>query len=155
MDEKIYIVMFFNYSDWDVHGYFHNRDDAEKYCLAHPEEELSVKELPCFDNIDDGNYRDIQIQYTYRFVFNVSANEILFDEPSIETCQGEFLGSNYIDNGYNPDKYIGIIVNTADYDTNKAEKIAYDLYNRYMDFCERKPTLTKERKFNLLLKNEG
>ena len=38
----IYAVMYSYYSDWEIYGYFTNREDADKYCVAHKDQELYV-----------------------------------------------------------------------------------------------------------------
>lgn len=51
--KEIYAVMYAYYSDWQLYGYFTNREDAAKYCAVHPEKNCHVEILPCFDGQED------------------------------------------------------------------------------------------------------
>ena len=51
--KNIYVVMYAYYSDWHIYGYFSNRVNADKYCVAHPEKDCHVEVVPCFDNQED------------------------------------------------------------------------------------------------------
>ena len=53
MDKTIFLVMYAFYSDWDIHGYFTTRDEAEKYVVSHPSENLNIFEIACLDNQAD------------------------------------------------------------------------------------------------------
>ena len=68
----IYAVMYANYSCWQIYGYFSNKVDADKYCVAHPERECHVEVIPCFDNQED--LSNIVLKYEHEIVFDKCNN---------------------------------------------------------------------------------
>ena len=161
MINKIYAVMYSYYSDWEIYGYFTNREDADKYCVAHKNQELYVKEIKCYDNIDD-DFRNISLKYTYNFTFRNIDGEYKFDklafeyDPKYECYEDEFLHSNQIAS-YRPEtvkSWIKIYVNIGEANIDKAKKIALDLFYQYMDFCNKKPSWKSIQEFNLILSKD-
>ena len=163
MKNKIYLVMYSYYSDWQIYGYFTNRNDADKYCVAHEDQELYVKEIECYDDIkDDKDFRNVSLKYTYTFTFRNFKGTYELDEKSFEfeplyTCyQAEFLRSNNI-SSYASDtvkNWFKISVNMGESNFDKAKKIALDLFYQYMEFCNIKPSWDSIKKFNIILSKE-
>lgn len=67
MDKTIYLVMYAYYSDWRIYGYFTTRDEAEKYVVSHPSEELEIYEIKCLDNQAD--LSDVSVKYEFSVFF--------------------------------------------------------------------------------------
>ena len=158
MNNKIYVVMYSYYSDWEIYGYFTNREDADKYCVAHKDQELRVKEIECYDDIND-DFRNISLKYTYDFTFRNIDGEYKLSEmdfeygPTYECYQDEFLHSNKV-TSYNSEtvkNWIRFYVNVGEPNYEKAKKIALDLFYQYMDFCNTKPTNKSLVEFNRIL----
>lgn len=130
-NKVIYAVGYSYYSDWQIYGYFNNREDADKYCVAHSNRELYVLEIPCYDLIDD-DFRNISLKYKHSFVFyindNLDIDSIRYDK--YECYQDEFLHSNKFHSD-NLRCWIKIEVNSLDSNEDKARKIATDLFYQY------------------------
>lgn len=161
MNDTIYAVMYSYYSDWEIYGYFTNREDADKYCVAHKDQELYVKEIKCYDNIKE-DFRNISLKYTYNFIFRNNGSGYKLDEeafeynPKYECYQDEFLHSNQISSYDNTTvkNWIRISVNVCEANFDKAKKIALDLFYQYLDFCSMKPSWESIKEFNLILRKE-
>lgn len=156
MNNKIYLVMYSYYSDWTIYGYFTNREDADKYCIAHENEELYVREIDCYDNIEE-DFRNITLKYTFPILFrNINNNYELetTEENYVYDCyQDEFLHSNKVESCL-PKNWVRINVNIAERNFDKAKKIALDLWYQYLDFCNKKPSENSIYKFNKILSKE-
>ena len=142
--KNIYAIMYAYYSDWHIYGYFTNREDADKYCVAHPKGEYHVEVIPCFDGKED--LSNITLKYEHEVVFDKNNNSWnMRDEPErYQPYVADYLRSNSIENGYR--SWISIKVNITKDDRKLAEKIAQDMLYQFLDFCDNKPTdiLTKE-----------
>ena len=161
MNNTIYAVMYSYYSDWEIYGYFTSREDADKYCVAHAEQDLYVKEIECYDDINE-HFRNISLKYTYDFTFRNIEGDYILDEsafeydPKYECYQDEFLHSNQI-TSYSPESvknWIRFYVNVGEPNYEKAKKIALDLFYQYMDFCNKKPSWKSINEFNIILSKE-
>ena len=124
----IYAVMYSYYSDWEIYGYFTSREEADKYCIAHKNEVLYVKEIPCFDNTEDLSH--IALKYEYSVFFSFTNNHCSNKEGY--TCyQDEFLRSNKLESS-DIHSWIRVHVNISEPNEERANKIAQDLYYQYL-----------------------
>ena len=49
----IYVIIQGEYSDWSIIGYFTNREEADKYCVAHPSSDYYVHPVSDLSNTED------------------------------------------------------------------------------------------------------
>lgn len=151
--KNIYVVMYAYYSDWNIYGYFSNRVDADKYCVAHPERECHVEVVPCFDEQED--FSNIVLKYEHEIVFDKTAKGwIMRNEPDRYTMyMSDYLKSNSIScnirNGW-----VSLRVNISKDDRRLAEKIAQDLLYQFLDFCNNEPNDTFIKQMNEILSAE-
>lgn len=140
MENKIYLVMYSFYSDWQIYGYFTDRDKADKYCLEHKNQELYVKEVDSFDELT-GDFLKITPKYEYTFIFVLNENtgkwELderykLEEYQSEYTCYNEpFLRSNMVYSNGAATTWIRFYVNIGERNFEKAKKIALDLFYQF------------------------
>ncbi len=139
--KDIYVVMYAYYSDWEIYGYFSNRADADKYCVAHPEQNCHVEVIPCFDNQE--NFSNIVLKYEHQVVFNKKDGTwVMSNTPDGYTVyMADYLRSNSISCGIRND-WISLKVNISKDDRKLAEKIAQDFLYQFLDFCNNEPNDT-------------
>lgn len=143
--DDIYVVMYAYYSDWTIYGYFTRKSDAEKYCTAHPEMDLTVETLHCLDHKQD--LSKVSIKYQYKVRFCLSGKTWCLDPPyqwegaDEPEAIGEKKGRYDIEMGPNKENplWIKIKVTLEKADRSIAEKTAQDLFYQYLDFCENHP----------------
>ena len=150
--DKIYVVMHAYYSGWEIHGFFTNREDADKWVATHDEDEIVV-EVECLDGKVD--YSNVKIKYEH---------EVVFDR-----CKGSWQMRNepdryqvYIEDhlrstsmwSFNHTHWIGIRVNTERYDRKLAEKIAQDILYTYLESCDGNSNDEVMNNMNILLRQE-
>ena len=143
--DDIYVVMYAYYSDWTIYGYFTRKSDAEKYCTAHPEMDLTVETLHCLDHKQD--LSKVSVKYQYLVRFRLHDKTWCLDPPfqSEEAGEPEAVGektSRYvIEMGPDPEnpQWIRIKVTLERADRSIAEKTAQDLFYQYLNFCENHP----------------
>ena len=143
--DDIYVVMYAYYSDWTIYGYFTRKSDAEKYCTAHPEMDLTVETLHCLDHKQD--LSKVSVKYQYLVRFRLHDKTWCLDPPfqSEEAGEPEAVGektSRYvIEMGPDPEnpRWIRIKVTLERADRSIAEKTAQDLFYQYLNFCENHP----------------
>lgn len=145
--KNIYVVMYAYYSDWEIYGYFTNRVDADKYCVAHPERDCHVEVVPCFDNQED--LSNIVLKYEHEIVFDKTAKGwVMRDEPNRYTMyMSDYLRSNSISCGIR-NGWLSLKVNTSKDDRKLAEKIAQDFLYQFLDFCNNEPNDTFIKQMN-------
>src|SRR5574344_2859022 len=81
METKVYGIFSGQYSDWNVHGYFTNKDKAKKYCASMNLEDKGywndsyyVMEI---DNMEEKvimDYENINLLYEHEIVFDFYRN---------------------------------------------------------------------------------
>lgn len=146
---KIYLVVQGYYSDWDILGYFTNKDEAEKWCILKKDKyyEPYILTVNCLDGKDDVS--DVHPLYSHEVMFkynNGSWN--MMNEPDRYSVYSGDAQSNYIDCGgwWN---WIKVTVNQDRFDRKKAEKIAQDLLYQYLEM--RETTKNAQKEFNWIL----
>lgn len=147
--------MYAYYSDWQIYGYFSNRVDADKYCVAHPEKECHVEIIPCFDNQED--LSNIVLKYEHEIVFDKLNNTwVMRNEPGrYETYMADYLRSNVIrGNKFNNIYTLSFTVNISKDDRKLAEKIAQDMLYQFLDFCNNEPNEKFIKDMNIILSAE-
>lgn len=157
---KIYLVMYAYYSDWHIYGYFTNRDDAEKYCIEHKEQDLYVKEVDSY-NEETGNFREIKPKYEFGILFRKCVNdakvvEYLRDDSCFSWESGSygyydepFLRSNHLD--YRDYDWVRVYVNLDSRDIERAKKIAQDILYQYLGMFDNKLSRKNVSEFNKIL----
>lgn len=147
----IYLVMYAYYSDWEIYGYFTNREDAEKYVVKYPESELFIKEVPCFDNKE--NLRGIKVRYEKPIIFR--RNKTSWDcsdngEPIL--YQSQFARSNHVEGGQFD--WVRVWVNIEKNDIDLQMKIAQDIFYQFLESCDGNITQKAIGEFNKILSAE-
>lgn len=156
MENVVYVVMHAYYSDWYIIGYFTNLDDAERYVLAHHEDQYLIieKVYPC--EID--GLPDIKPKYEISVLFRKSDNSGSWliddsgDEELPDFYQAEHLRSNRIRVGYGD--WIIIYVNQNKRDKLIAIKTAQDILYQYLSECDGRPSEKTVNEFNKILSAE-
>lgn len=130
--KEIYAVMHAYYSDWQLYGYFTNRQDADKYCAVYPEKDCHVEILPCFDGQED--FSNITLKYEHEIVFDkTNSGWIMRDESNrYHMYIADYLRSNSIRNS--ACGWLAFKVNISKDDRKLAEKIAQDMLYQFLDF---------------------
>lgn len=146
----VYAVMYANYSDWEIHGYFTNREDAEKYCLAHLNDDLHVEELPCMDNCED--LSNIKVMYNFRIGFHEMNGTWENWREGCETYADKHLKKNKL--SVISEDWIRARVNLRSEDEQLAKKIAQDIFYQYLESCDGKPSAKSVAEFNKALSGE-
>ena len=150
MDKTIFLVMYAYYSDWQIYGYFTTRDEAEKYVVSHPSEELDIHEIRCLDNQADLSNVSVKYEFPVFFQKNDSGwTGHLNDDFDI--YQSPYLRSNYLDEGYG---WIRVYVNLDKRDKDLAKKIAQDIFYQYMNECNGRSSKKSMKEFNKILSAE-
>ena len=146
----IYLVMYAYYSDWEIYGYFTNREDAEKYVVKYPERNLFIKEVSCFDNEED--LRNIIVRYEKPIIFRKDKNSwSCLDNGDPRLYQGKFSKSNRIELGYD---WVRIWVNTEKNNIDLQMKIAQDIFYQFLESCDGNITQKAIGEFNKILSAE-
>lgn len=150
---KIYLVVQGYYSDWDILGYFTNKDEAEKWCILKSEEyyEPYVLTVNCLDGKDDVS--DVHPLYSHKVMFkynNGSWN--MMNEPDRYSVYSGDVQSNYIDCGgwWN---WIKVIVNQDRFDRKKAEKLPKICYISTL-ICAKQPKTHSKNLIGYLLRHK-
>lgn len=150
MDKTIYLVMYAYYSDWQIYGYFTTRDEAEKYVVSHPSEELEIHEIKCLDNQAD--LSGVSVKYEFSVAFKIDDSEWTFHiNEDFDIYQSPYLRSNYIDGRYG---WIRVYVNLNKRDKDLAKKIAQDIFYQYMNECDGHISEKSMKEFNKILSAE-
>lgn len=149
--ENIYLVMHAYYSEWRIYGYFTNRLEADKYCVAHPDRECHVEIVPCLDNQED--FSEITLKYEHTVVFDEINNSwVMRDEPNrYEMYMADYLRSNSVKDGFFVNHWLSFKVNISKDDRKLAEKIAQDMLYQFLDFCHNEPDGTYVNQMNEIL----
>lgn len=134
-NKTIYAVMTVDYSYWDIKGYFTNEREAEKYCLAHPEDSLHIERISCFDGKEPQNNK-IQTLYKHEIVFDINplGDFKLREEPyryNIYT-DSELKKDKIEDYNLEKNGWIRFTVNQRECNRKLAEKIAQDRLAQYL-----------------------
>lgn len=152
MDKTIYLVMYAYYSDWRIYGYFTTRDEAEKYVVSHPSEELEIYEIKCLDNQAD--LSDVSVKYEFSVFFQKNDSEWVCQMVGdFDIYQSLYLRSNYIYT-LNHKKWIKVFVNLDKRDKDLAKKIAQDIFYQYMSECDGRSSEKSMKEFNKILSAE-
>ena len=134
MNKTIYGIFSGCYSDWNIHGYFESREEAERYCAlknrADKREDYWDSEYYIIDasHINE-NIEDVSLNYYHEVVFDFRGNEgEIRKEPNrYEYYIGEDKKPNIRWNTLREER--GWISFSFNCDTReKAEKIAQDKF---------------------------
>lgn len=136
LNKTIYIVMYAYYSDWEIKGYFSNKEEAEQYCIAHSKEDLFIEKVNCFDGSEPQN-KSIKCYYRHEVVFDkkYGSSFIMRDEPERYSFYDskEGLEKDEIkDFNLKRFNWISFIINLKKNDRKLAEKIAQDKLAQYL-----------------------
>lgn len=145
----VYAVVYSYYSDWRIYGYFTDKHEAEKYCVAHKGKNLYVKELSCMEGKE--NLDKIKVKYEFRVRFENKDNSwdcVIDDNPYL--YGDKYLRSNNIYSN-NPKGWIVMSVNSEDDNIDRIKKIAQDIFYQFLDSCDGKPTQKSMDDFNKIL----
>ena len=147
----IYLVMYAYYSDWEIYGYFTNREDAEKYVVKYPEKDLFIKEVSSFDNKED--LRGIKVRYEKPIIFQKDINSwSCLDSGDPILYQSQFARSNHIE--YSRFDWVRVWVNTEKNDIDLQMKIAQDIFYQFLESCDGNITKKAIGEFNKILSAE-
>lgn len=132
---KVYGVFSGQYSDWDVHGYFTDKDLAERYCALKNGEGIDygsdyyyVNELYDLQSNVSG-LENVKIKYYHKVTIPISGSRYGIPDNDPNNYR-EYAGENrQCKIGLYYDKYISFYINTNSNKREKAEKIALDLFN--------------------------
>ena len=152
--KEIYVVMHAYYSNWDIHGFFTNEEDAEKWATIHGNYEI-VRTVQCLDGTVD--YSNVSLKYEHEIVFDYKNNswQMRIEPNRYTTYINKYLRSNFIrSEHYSTNKWIGIRVNTTNRDRSNAEKIAQDLLYQYLESCYGSPNEKATQVMNMALSEE-
>lgn len=149
MDKTIYLVIYAYYSDWRIYGYFTTMDEAEKYVVSHPSDELEIHEIECLDNQAD--LSNVSVKYEFSAVFKSDDSEPCRMDEYFDIYQSPYLRSNHIDGRYS---WIRVYVNLDKRDKDLAEKIAQDIFYQYMSECNGRSSEKSMKEFNKILSAE-
>lgn len=135
--DKIYLVVEGQYIDWNIVGYFIDKDDAERFCVLKHDtyDEPYVKEVACLDGgVDLSN---VEVLYEHEVVFDGNGrNMYMRVEPDrYEVYGGEMRANRVKAMGYH---WIAAIVNQREFNREKAEKIAQDILYQYLELSNGK-----------------
>ena len=135
MNKMIYGIFSGAYSDWNIHGYMNDRDEAEKYCALKNKQNNNdswgryyIIEI----NHINANVKDVKLKYYHTVVFDFGDG--MRDEPDrYEYYIGEkrepSARYNTFKNG------CGWVAFHFDCDTReKSEKIAQDKYYQFLAY---------------------
>ncbi len=157
--DDIYVVMYAYYSDWTIYGYFTEKSEAEKYCLAHPEMELDVETLHCLDHRQD--LSKLRVAYRHTVSFR-QCNKTWFADPEsnanniCKTINADQKENRYrirvLDRNDCWDAKIEITIVSDRDDRAAAVKTAQDLLYQYLDFCGNHPDRESTAEFSNLNK---
>ncbi len=155
MDKTIFLVMYAFYSDWDIHGYFTTRDEAEKYVVSHPSENLNIFEIACLDNQADLSKVSVKYEFSITFDktnFGWECRLISLDNDP-DFYQAPYLRSNSVWSA-NHSRWITVNVNLDKRDKDLAKKIAQDIFYQYMNECNGHSSYESMNEFNKILSAE-
>lgn len=134
----IYVVMMADYSYWDIKGYFTDEREAEKYCLAHPEDSLHIERIPCFDGKEPQNNK-IQTLYEQTITFFTKDlerknNFTMTEDPYryLIYTDSELRMDTMNDTHLQAHGWISFTVNQKECNRKLAEKIAQDRLAQYL-----------------------
>lgn len=150
MNKTIFLVMYEYYSDLQIYGYFTTRDEAEKYVVSHPSEELDIHEIRCLDNQADLSGVSVKYEFSVLFQKNYLGWACQVDN-NFNIYQSRYLRSNYIDERYS---WIIVYVNLNKRDKDLAKKIAQDIFYQYMSECNGRSSEKSREEFNKILSAE-
>lgn len=155
MDNTIYLVMYAFYSDWDIHGYFTTRDEAEKYVVSHPSENLNIFEIACLDNQADLSKVSVKYEFSVTFDKTDFGWECRLSSltDGLDFYQAPYLRSNSVWSR-NHSRWITVSVNLDKRDKDLAKKIAQDIFYQYMNECNGHSSDKSMKEFNKILSTE-
>ena len=133
----IYVIIAGEYSDWSIVGYFTNREEADKYCVAHSSYGYYVKSVS--DLTDTEDLSRITLKYTHNVVIDCKPEGwVVRHEPERYTCyMSDYFKSNEIYSRNLP-QWIGYKINIDTSNREKAEKIALDYHYQLLAMGEGK-----------------
>lgn len=151
MSKMIYAVMYAYYSDWQIYGYFNDKLEAQKYCVAHPNMDLHVERLVCMDGKED--LHNIELKYEHEVVFDRKNNmwEMREEPERYNFYQSEYLRSNSLRIWSPFNGWIAVKVNINKDNRKLAEKIAQDILYQYLAECDNTPSEKTIKEFNRVL----
>ena len=148
----IYIIMRGYYSDWEILGYFTDREDAEKYVVSDGKDDIFIEEAECFDGTVDLSY--VVVRYKKPIIFRRKGGSwACEDNGEPELYQAGFPKSNYIETIY-LGEWIRVWVNTTKNDLPLQMKVAQDIFYSFLNFCEGEPDDESIYEFNKVLSKE-
>lgn len=148
-----YVVMHAYYSDWEIYGYFTTRKEAEKYVVAHSDDDdLHIEEVKCLDNTEDLSW--VKVRYAKPIIFRKKGKAWECEDNGDPTLyKSEFPRSNRVESEW-IDAWIRVVVNTTENDLSLQMKIAQDIFYQFLSFCEGEPTDEDIYEFNKVLSRE-
>lgn len=144
----IYVVML----EWEIIGYYTTKEEAEKYILSNPNLNFTIYKVKCLDKTKD--LSSIIIKYEKTIIFNkIGSSWERETNDKVLIYQSDFLKSNYIADELDDDRMV-VWVNTTKDDLNLQIKIAQDIFNQFLNFCNNKITKKAVREYNKILSKE-
>ena len=146
----IYAVMYANYSDWELYGYFTTLEEAEKYVVKYPKRELHIEVLDCLDGQEDLSTVKVRYEQVVTFDYVEGAWRCEVSKWSPDIYQSPYPRSNKVN--FTP--YNGrtaIWVNTTENNPELQKKIAQDIFYQFMESCNKCPTREAIESFNKIL----
>lgn len=131
----IYAIIEGEYSDWSIVGYFTDREEADKYCVAHSSCNYHVYEIKDLTNTEDLSM--ITLKYTHEVVIDHEAEGwVVRHEPNRYRCyMSDYYKSNLIYSHW-PSEYCSYEINIDTSSREKAEKIALDYHYKLLAMGE-------------------
>ena len=131
----IYVIIRGEYSDWSIIGYFTNREEADKYCVAHRSCDYYV--IPVSDLTNTEDLSRITLKYTHDVVIDRKPEGwIVRHEPDRYKCyMSDYLKSNEA-YSMNPPMWGAYKINLDTSNREKAEKIALDYHYQLLAMGE-------------------
>lgn len=151
--DKIYLVVEGYYSDWNIIGYYTNKNEAEKFCATNREK----YDVPYFVivNCMDGsvNVSNVSLKYEHQIVFDKTDNgwQMRKEPERYDYYIADFERSNSM-RGSSIYRWIEIKVNQTKFNRAKAEKIAQDYLYQYLNETNGKIVDSVMNEFNAMWK---
>ena len=134
--EKKYAIMSGKYSDWQIHGYLSDLEEAYKYCewknSTDKYDSYYPVEIPCLDGVCEA---DIQFKYKYRVVFDLRKGTWVMRDIGIDnvTTTNHDSWNNIVDGRKTYyTQWIAIEFTMAVLDFDRAKKVAEDKLYQYL-----------------------
>lgn len=137
MNNKIYLVIEGQYSDWRIIGYFTSKDNAERFCVSQGSKYDSpyVGVVDCLDGGID--LSGVKVLYEHEVVFDKRGGTMVMrNEPDRYNVYGGDIQANSVQSmnfGW-----VAIRVNQKKFNRKRAEKVAQDILYQYLELSHGK-----------------